>query len=200
MGLREVKAARTRELLVDTAIDLFIEQGYDATTMEQIAERAEVGTSTLYRYFPSKELLALDPLTRSLDFASALQARPAGEDLGVALGAVIRSALRDRRSDDGRFTALRRIIDAAPVPRARLWDFVASSRSELESVIAERLERSTDDLLVLMTASVTMSVFTITAERWWAGEHSVPPETVADDVLEALSRLDLILPAPTPRL
>lgn len=199
MGLREIKAARTREQLVDTAIDLFIEQGYDATTMEQIAERAEVGTSTLYRYFPSKELLALDRFTRSLDFAGILRERPLDEPLDIALGEVVRAALRDvGAEDDARFTQLRRIVDETPVPRARLWDLVAQSRAELEGAIAERLGRPVDDLLVLMTASITMSVFQIAGERWWAGEHSASRAAVVDEVLRAVDRLELVLPAPGP--
>ena len=63
MGLRERNAAHTRELILDTALPLFLEQGYEATTMEEIAERAGIGTSTLYRYFPSKDLLVLEPLS-----------------------------------------------------------------------------------------------------------------------------------------
>ncbi len=62
MGLRERNAARTRELIINTALGLFLEHGYDATKMEDIAEAAGIGTSTLYRYFPTKDLLIIDPL------------------------------------------------------------------------------------------------------------------------------------------
>ena len=57
VGLRETNAERTRQLIVDVAVDLFIEHGYD-TTMEQIAEQAGVGSSTLYR-FPRRSRLTL---------------------------------------------------------------------------------------------------------------------------------------------
>ena len=95
--------------------------------------------------------------------------------------------------------AIRRIIDNAPVPRARLFDLLAQAQSKLESAIAERMHRPAGDLLVAMTARITFAVFQIVWETWWAGDHDVPPSTIVDDVLGALSNLELVIPAPPPR-
>jgi hypothetical protein len=66
IGLRERKKAKTRAAIQHHALRLFREHGYEETTVEQIAEAAEVSESTLYRYFPTKEDLVLwdefDPL------------------------------------------------------------------------------------------------------------------------------------------
>jgi AcrR family transcriptional regulator len=59
MGLRERKKERTRRTIRTEAMRLFREQGYAETTIEQIAEAAEVSPSTFFRYFPSKEQLVL---------------------------------------------------------------------------------------------------------------------------------------------
>src|ERR1700756_2954703 len=79
-SLRERKKARTRASLREHALRLFREQGYQATTVEQIAAAAEVLPSTFFRYFPTKEDLVLqdDMDTRLLD---AFARQPTG--LGV---------------------------------------------------------------------------------------------------------------------
>lgn len=74
-GLRERKKARTRELIQREALRLFREQGYPATTVEQVAAAAEVATSTVFRYFPTKEDLVL--MDHSPAFLETLAGAPA---------------------------------------------------------------------------------------------------------------------------
>src|SRR5215203_7523738 len=75
-GLRERKKAKTRAEIQRHALKLFGERGYEATTVAQIAEAAEVSESTFFRYFPTKEDVVLwdefDPLV-----FEALRAQPA---------------------------------------------------------------------------------------------------------------------------
>jgi len=199
VGLREVKAARTREQIIDVALDLFIDQGYDETTMDQIAERAEIGSTTLYRYFPSKDLLVLDRFARTMDLGAMLRRRPADEPLNVALGAAVRESVTGFDDKDGRTTALRHIVDNAPVPRARLLDLGAQVQSDLERAIAERMHPRAGDLLVTMTARITFAVFEIAAEKWWAGDHRASSTAVVDKILRTLDTLELVVPAPASR-
>jgi AcrR family transcriptional regulator len=195
MGLRELKAARTKRQIVDIAYTLFIEQGYDETTMEQIAERAEIGSSTLYRYFPSKDLLILDRLTAAVDLATALEARPADEPIAHAISHALLDAL-EGFDDDPNFPRIRKVIDNAPVPRARLWDVVMRARERYEHVLAARMRLAPDDLHVVLTARLTFLLWEITAERWWSGDRSASRPQMLDEVLRALHDLDIVLPEP----
>ncbi|MBS0408726.1 MAG: TetR family transcriptional regulator [Proteobacteria bacterium] len=66
-GLRARKVARTRDQIADAARRLFAEKGYDATTLEEVAEAADVHKRTLLRYFPSKAHLLLHPQYAALE-------------------------------------------------------------------------------------------------------------------------------------
>lgn len=161
MGLREKKAAQTRRRITDVAVLLFERDGYDATTMESIAERAEVGTTTLYRYFPTKERLLLDRFSEVLDLSSRLRARPADEPLGVALGEVLVDVARTIDDPDRHIALLRSLIDASPGPRARLWDDLLRARDDLAAAISEREGARADDLGVRATAAVALELLQI---------------------------------------
>ncbi|MFE0807185.1 TetR/AcrR family transcriptional regulator [Streptomyces sp. NPDC058848] len=58
-GLRERKRQRTIQVLSDTAVRLFVEKGFDAVSVAEVAAAAEVSKPTLFRYFPAKEDLVL---------------------------------------------------------------------------------------------------------------------------------------------
>lgn len=76
-GLRERKKQRTRNTLIDVAVDLCLKQGYDNTTVDQIAAAADVSSRTFSRYFPTKESVIVavgDDLDN--DIAEALAAQP----------------------------------------------------------------------------------------------------------------------------
>jgi AcrR family transcriptional regulator len=90
LGLRERKKRRTRETIVAVATRLFVEQGYDATTTAQIADAAEVSSSTFFKYFPTKADVVfslLDALVESAD--GRLRERREGESAAEALVAWI---------------------------------------------------------------------------------------------------------------
>ncbi|WP_206328754.1 TetR family transcriptional regulator [Streptomyces sp. Tu 4128] len=80
MGLRELKKQRTRDLLLRSALELFTERGYEETTVDDIADAADVSQRTFFRYFASKEDAAffVSRLAES-HFVEAVRARPPGE-------------------------------------------------------------------------------------------------------------------------
>ncbi|XVU21603.1 TetR/AcrR family transcriptional regulator [Actinoplanes sp. CA-054009] len=85
-GLRELKKARTRRLIADTAARLFAERGYEQVTVSEIARAAEVAEQTLYNYFPSKELLVVDRERELRErLTELIRSRPAGVSPAAAV-------------------------------------------------------------------------------------------------------------------
>ncbi len=90
-GLRERKKARTRAAIRQHALRLIREQGYAATTVDQIAEAAEVSPSTFFRYFPTKEDVVLQDDVDLLAF-EAFEAQPPGLSPIAAMRAAVAAA------------------------------------------------------------------------------------------------------------
>ena len=202
MGLRERNAARTRDLILDTALPLFLEQGYEATTMEQIAERAQIGTSTLYRYFPTKDLLVLEPLGLHGQMAAELLARPADEDLDLALGHAVRALLTSPRGDAERLRQVQAVMEDAPSLQTRLLQEFANERTLLERAVAERLDLPEDDVFCVMTARMATTVLELASELSRGRVGAGPDLEVQDVVDRARSITDALRTRPPvlPRL
>jgi AcrR family transcriptional regulator len=89
--MRDRKVKETRARIARTALELFISQGYAETTLDQIAEAAEVGRRTIFDHFPTKEAILFDHLLVRHEVAiKHLQDRPASEPAIVGLHAVMR--------------------------------------------------------------------------------------------------------------
>src|SRR3954463_10622699 len=78
--LRQRKKAQTRAALWNTAIELFVEHGFDNVSVTQIAAAAEVSKMTFFNYFPTKEDLVIGPMAEHTnELAETVRARVAGE-------------------------------------------------------------------------------------------------------------------------
>lgn len=187
MGLRERNAAQTRELILDTALPLFLERGYEATTMEEIAERADVGASTLYRYFPTKDALVLQPLALQGQLAAALRARPTEEPLDLALGHSLRAFITDPSIDRARQRQILDIVDRATALRQRLREAFVNERTLLGEAIAERMGRPVGDIFCVMTARLATSVLELLSELQQALPHD--PDAIERQTVELAEKV-----------
>lgn len=197
MGLRETKMERTRRFIAESAFDLFVEQGYDATTIEQIAAAAEVGTRTLYRYYATKEALVVSFVENGLDAAmDAFLAQPDETPLSEALYAVIDSVERTIRTNPARLLALYDIFDKTTGLRAGLADLCWSWRQRLAGEILRRGGGTGDVLHAALTAAGTMNVIEVVVQTWTANAGGVEVEDITRDTLELLRTK--AIPFPTP--
>jgi AcrR family transcriptional regulator len=86
-GLRELKKQRTRNLVADTALGLFLERGFDQVTVAEIAEAAEVDAKTVYNYFPTKPELIYQRLEAfETGLLDAVRERTPDESILAAFG------------------------------------------------------------------------------------------------------------------
>src|SRR5882762_11103969 len=98
LGLRERKKIQTRETIQREAYRLFDENGYANTTVDQIADAAEVSPSTFFRYFPTKEDVVLGDDYDAL-MVEAFRAQPAGRTPMQAIRAAMRATFADLPDD-----------------------------------------------------------------------------------------------------
>lgn len=134
VGLRARKLARTREQIVEAATRLFMAQGYDSTTLEEVAEAADIHKRTLLRYFPSKCHLVLHPRYAALEqFKEDVAARGKRSIVDVWQDHVIAHSRRIEES--GRSRNVRLIAAHEPA----LGPALLAIQAEYQAIIAEEL-------------------------------------------------------------
>ncbi|MFK8908033.1 TetR/AcrR family transcriptional regulator [Streptomyces sp. YS-3] len=181
LGLRERKKLKTRVAIRRATYRLIAEQGYDATTVEQIAEAAEVSPSTVFRYFPTKEDIVLtdeyDPV-----MVAELRARPADEAPLDSLRHVVvkatRLALETDREEMIQRTGL---LVRVPALRSRLMQSIALTSRLLNGVLAERTGRAEDDLEVRAFSMAALGTIYEATVYWAERDHR-------DDLVELVQR------------
>ncbi len=189
-GLRERKKARTRAAIQRHALRLFREQGYDETTVSQIAEAAEVSESTFFRYFPTKEDVVLwddfDPRIAEVFLAQPAATRPiqalrnAMREVLGQLPAVAQAELRERMD----------LILSVPELRTTMVDQISAPMRLFVPLLAERTGRRPDDPAVRAMVGAVLGVSM--AAMFAAAED--PGSDILAMIDEALAHLDAGLP------
>ena len=193
-GLRERKKAKTRASLREHALRLFREQGYQNTTVEQIAAAAEVSPSTFFRYFPTKEDLVLqdDMDTRMI---AAFERQPPGLGPIAAVRAAARQMLTSYSETDMdvlRETA--RLTVTVPEIRARAMDEFARTIDVVAEAVAKRAGRSPDDVAVRAMAGAIIGVIMSVTMPWEGWSEGRAFEDTFERIDEALGLLEAGLP------
>ncbi|CAN5183359.1 TetR/AcrR family transcriptional regulator [soil metagenome] len=164
-GLRERKRRQTRERIARAAMNLFLEHGFEATTVDQIADAADVSKRGFFDYFPAKEDVVAawqDEFADSL--LAAVAARPANEPMPKvveeALLATIVAAVNPQS------LAIGRLIKSTPALRARDHLKYAKLEQRLVEALTARAKGKADDLRIRLLAMSTIGALRVAGQTW----------------------------------
>jgi AcrR family transcriptional regulator len=203
-SLRERKKRQTRQLLTDTATEMFLAKGFDAVRVSEIAEACGVSEKTVFNYFPTKEALLMDRLDGTSDALPAALADPARTPVQAALGVLS----EELASMMGQFAAQRSFRQGAEqyrrfsallwsTPALRAYQSAISERvtAEAAKVLAERSGQAPEDPEPRITAAALLALWPIqyrSLERRLGTAESVDQlcAAVTEDVRRAAGVLE----------
>jgi AcrR family transcriptional regulator len=185
-GLRERKKQKTRWAIQEHALRLIAQQGYDATTVDQIAAAAEISPSTFFRYFPTKEDLVIQDQYDDL-IAAALEAAPAELSPLAAIRAAARVAFAAMPpAEEAKLRERSELIYSVPALRARSFENVLGTLDRLREAVAARTGRSADDIEVRALAGAVLGAMLGIIELWFADPQGASLAELVDRVLAQL--------------
>ena len=189
-GLRERKKLKTRAAIQKEAMQLFLKRGFDATTIEDIAEAAEISPSTFFNYFPSKEDVVfqdeLDPL-----ILAAFNAQPDSTKPIAALRNAMRTVFKNLSPDQD--TVMRQrmaLMSSTPELRTAMLGQFADLVDQIAHLIATRAGRPSSDFALRNLAGALLGVM-MSSLLAAADDPKVDLIAVAD---QAMAHLEAGLP------
>lgn len=172
-GRRERKKQRTREALIEAAFELFQAKGFEATTVEEIADAVDVSSRTFFRYFASKEDLPLTVQEEQFGaILEALEGRPPEEPVLTALrNAMVSIARASERGELGFDAAWAQCViemmSQSPAILARSLEHAQKKQADLTRVISTRMGVDPDqDLRPHIAAAMSACAFQAVAEMF----------------------------------
>jgi AcrR family transcriptional regulator len=184
-SLRSRKKAKTHRAIENAALELFAEQGYDATTLEQIADRAEVSITTIYRFFPSKAHVLLGDQAAQASVLRAIVNRPANESDFDA----VRHAVRDHwvaTVAPQRTMLYARAVARSHVLRGIYGESVDAWIREVAGALAERQHLDAPDRRCWLVARVCSSAIAASQEAWVEADGSGDIAEIVDESFDLL--------------
>jgi AcrR family transcriptional regulator len=200
MGLRERKKQRMYQDVSDTAVRLFLERGFDAVSVAEVAAAAGISKPTLFRYFPAKEDLVLHRIAdHEAEAARVVRDRPAHQSPLAALRGHFLDGLARRDpvtglNDHPEVLAFHNLVFATPSLSARVNDYVARDEQALADALVETA-RVADPLTARLAAAQIVAVQRVLARENWrrlaAGETAAAlsdeATAAADDAFRLLA-------------
>jgi AcrR family transcriptional regulator len=202
-GLRERKKRLMRQQLSDTATEMFLERGFDAVRVAEVAQACGVSEKTVFNYFPTKESLLLDRGEATMASLRAALAEPGTSPVQAAeriLVAELGSLLSWLASQDDPALAITaihrfgRLIRATPALRAHQRDLTDRLIATAAEILAERAGLCPDDPEPWITATALLGLWDVQSQS--LGKHldgTRSPEQVREAVTADIRRAARLL-------
>lgn len=187
-GLRERKKLERRRCIEAAAIDLFELNGFDGTTIEEIASRADIAPRTFFYYFGTKEDVVLADYAGRLEhIIEELGQRPADEGPWTALRAAFVVAAADYTTQ--RDELVRRFVIMADNPSvyARSLQLQAGWEEALAEILAGRTGRGADDIEARLMAAAALACMRSSLQHWLLTGHKTPLPELIEGCFERLA-------------
>jgi AcrR family transcriptional regulator len=184
-GLRERKKARTRAAIQAHALRLFAEQGYEATTIEQIAEAAEISPSTYFRYFRTKEDVVVEDDYDPMILAAFEAAGPADRPL-TRLRVAVREMLAMIDDEQPQILERTQLIFAVPALRARTLQNMLTTMDVFAEALARDSGLPAADRRVRVFTGAVVGAWMAVLVRWAETDGEERLSQMIDDALATL--------------
>jgi AcrR family transcriptional regulator len=187
LGLRERTRQAVRAQVLTAAWELFVQQGYDATTVDEIAAAVGMSQRSFFRYFSSKEDVVLEKFEAvGTMLADELAARPASEDAWEALRRTFDVIVRPAEQDPRHGLVLLRITGQAPALRARVLEEQTNWQELLAPLVARRAERPTGDLGPAALTAAALACLVVANAAWLRVDGTEPLGRILDETMRAV--------------
>lgn len=175
-GLRERKKIQTRDAILRAAVELFEQKGYEHTTVEEIAEAADVSPRTFFRYFDSKFEAVMTPKDDRGDMGQLIAERPPEEGPVEAMRQVMRTTLGAMVTEDPLLVRQLRVLFTTPSLTAVTREHFNEHTAELASEVARRIGVPETDLRPHLIASAIGNCMWTVVGLWVADEAGTPEQ------------------------
>lgn len=189
-GRRERKKVETRRAIQEAALRLFAEHGVENVTVEQIADRADVGLRTFFNYFPTKEDAVLASTAPGIEaLISEVRARPADEPVITALReAVFRVIEQEVTGGHDQLAAMRLARDSpALIPRQMAMH--SAYETSLAEVIGGRVGPDAPPIYPALCAAAALAALRLVLHRWLDAGEADSIDPLRQDVTTAFTLL-----------
>jgi len=186
LTLAERKRQLVRDELAEAALRLLAKQGFEETTVDELAAAAGVSRRTFFRYFASKEDVVISSVVVvTQGIVAEVAARPAEEPPAVAIREAVKIVtLEDFAEDRAKSVALIRHTQNIPALRARFAERQDLLRDDLAEVLARRAGRDKPAPRDQFAAGLGLLAFVGALQYWAASDGRADPAAVLDAAFE----------------